>query len=581
MPTESIPTPDPERLDLEAVVRTLRSGKASMEWLGTFLPATYEAPARFRKALHAFAVRTLGTLKSTPDKAYDIYHDTIAIHASQRRRAFVVVSDRGDSEITFDQLHQRSGALALAWMQLGLEPGKVVAIVLPLGVDALIAVAACLRVGAVFCLVSPDGPTFVRNRLERLKPNFLITSEKFTLWCEAWQETRLPFALPALPNTTPPSYSFKPDEPVMCVLSPFGEQDAKPIDVAAGQLHEGLLVSGLITLTLERSDVLAAPGFSHAQFQPLLVLSAFAAGATFAEFSAQDLANDPTVITRLGVTVFGVCRTVRDVLMSKEPANFPKGPRLWFRSLTEAFDVERWFAFQNLAWERKVPGSSIAASNAAPFVHLFAPPSEPSAGALRVWPVPGRSFAFTEVAAGDLPALRNSGIYTPLVEDKPADPTGLPTMMFGRDSAGYTFAGCVDLGRNAQTYPTDEVARVVETHRAVRHAVVVLATANHANDAVVILLAFTEDHYDKQGRLVPRVLPDDLRALVVREMGQTLAPDRIEVFPLKPRMVEGVVDVARCRDQYMSGLLHKKATSELYLLMSRLGYVLAGPRPST
>ena len=587
MATESIPNPDPERLDLDAVVRTLRSGKATTEWLGTFLPATYAAPTRFRRALYAFVGRNLGTLKSVPDKAYDIYHDTIAIHTGRSRRAFVVASERGDAEITFDNLHQRAAKLALAWAHLGLEPGKVVAIVLPLHIDALVAIAACLRVGAVIALVSPDGPSFVRNRLERLAPDFLVTNDKFATWCEAFADKRLAFALPVISDTTPPSHSYQPDEPVFRVLSAFGEADAEPMDVDAASVHEGLLVSGFVALTLERSDVLAAPGFSHAQFQPLLLLSALAAGAAFAEISPRDVITDATVLERVGVTVLGVCRRVRDGLLAKGDSSlpgvskFPKGLRLCFRSLTEAFDLERWFAFQNLAWERKVPASNIAASNAAPFVHLFSPPAQPSPGALRVWPVPGRTFAFTEVAAGELPALRSGGIYTPLVKDKPADPPGLPAMMLARDTGGYTFAGCVNLGHDAQTYPTDEVARIVETHKAVRHAVVVLSSANHANDAVVVLIAFTEDSYDKQGRVVPRVLPDDLRALVERELGPTLAPDRIEIFPLRPRIVDGVVDVARCRDQYMSGLLHQKADSELYLLLSRLGYILAGPASSS
>jgi len=414
-----------------------------------------------------------------------------------------------------------------------------------------------------------------------LGPTHSVTNYKLPRFCGGLLvDKRLPFASPALTNATPPTYWYKHDKPVMRVLSPFGPEGADPIDLLAADLHQALLVTGLVVLALDSADVVAAPAFSFSQFQPLLVLATLAAGAAYAEVTRDDVVSDPKIITRAGVTVFGVSRAVRDALLERGAAGFPKGPRVWFRSMTEVFDIERWIEFQNLAWERKIFGFCLVASVAAPFVHLFSPPASPGVAAQRLWPVPGRSFSLTEVAAGELTALRDSGIYTPLVEDEPADPTGLPSMMFARGEDGYIFAGCVDTGRNAQTYPTEVVARVVESHHAVRHAAVVLAAAKHANDAVVILLVFTEDKRDQDGRVVPRILPDELRALVVREMGAALAPDRIEVFPLRPRVVEGKVDVAHCRDQYLSGLLHKKAASEIHVLMSRLGYILSGPRSS-
>ncbi|MBK9265473.1 MAG: AMP-binding protein [Polyangiaceae bacterium] len=578
MPDKPIPTPDPERIDIDAVASAVRSGKASMKWLGGFLPATWDAPERFHKALHAHASKRVGGHKSRPGEGYDLYHDTIGVHVGQRRRAFVAASASGDTDITFDNLHHRSAALSIAWAQMGVAPGKSVAIVLPVSVDHVIALVACLRLGAVVSTVSPDGPTFVQNRLERLQPDHVVTSDKLARHCGDFAEKRIQFVAPAMTNTSAPSHWYASDEPVLRILSPFGDPAGDPVEVCADKLYESLIVAGLFVFALDKSDTLAAPGFSPAQFQPHLLLSAFVAGAAYAEMPASDVEADAKIVSRTGTTVLGVCRSVRDALVRQGSSNVPKGLRAWFRSLTEKFDIERWVQFQNIAWERKVPGFCIAASSAASFVHLFSPPAAPNVAALRVWPAPGASFALAEIAAGELPSLRDAGVYAPLVEGKPADPSGLPTMIFARESDGYVFAGSVDLGHDAHAYPADEVVRVVESHRAVRHAAVVVTSGKYTNDAVVALLVFTDDHRDAEGRVVFRFTPDDIRALVMREMGPTALPDRIEVFPLRPRIVEGKVDAAYCRDQYLGGLFHKKATSELHLLISRLGYILAGPR---
>jgi hypothetical protein len=462
---------------------------------------------------------------------------------------------------------------------LGVEAGKAIALVLPVGIDYVIALAACLRLGAVVCIVSPDGPTFVQNRLERLAPDHVVTTDKLARLCGESIDKRLPFAAPTMISTAP-SHWYAGDESVLRILSPFGDPAADPMEVNAATLYQSLLVAGFCAFALEKSDVLAAPGFSPAQFQPQLLLATLTAGAVYAEIPAADVELDASVLSRAGVTVFGVRRSVRDALISRGSARFPKGIRAWFRSLNDKFDIERWIEFQNVAWERKVFGFSIAASSAASFVHLFSPPAPPDVGALRVWPAPGASFSLSEVAAIHLPSLRDAGVYTPLVDDKPADPTGLPAMIFAREREGYIFAGSVDLGHDAQAYPTDEVARVVESHRAVRHAAVVVTSAKYTNDAVVALLVFTDDHRDAEGRVVFRVTPDDIRALVLREMGPSVLPDRIEIFPLRPRIVDGKVDVMYCRDQYLGGLFHQKANSEMHRLISRLGYILAGPRSS-
>lgn len=570
-----IPNPDPERLDIDAIVSAFRSGKAGMKWLGEFLPATYEAPDRFYRAFYTFVQGRVGGHKSRPGEGYDLYQDLIGLHVGQRRRAFIRITAQEQDEISFDNLHLRSAALANAWAQMGVEPGKAIALVLPMGIDFVVALATALRLGVILSLVSPDGPTFVQNRLARLEPDYLVTSDKNARMCGDFLDKRLPFVAPSMSKTAP-SHWYAADESVLRILSPFGDPEGDPMEVPANSFYLAILLAGFWVFALDKSDTLAAPGFSLAQFQPSLLLSTWAAGAAYADFSVAEVEADSKILARAGVTVLGIRRSVRDALISRGSSQFPKGIKMWFRSLTEKADIDRWIEFQNISSERKVFGFCIGASVAASFVHLFSPPTLPDVSALRVWPVPGASFKLAEIAAGELPSLRDAGVYAPLVDGNPVEPSGLPAMIFAREKDGYIFAGSIDLGHDAFAYSVNEIAQVVESHGAVRHAAVVVTSGKYTNDAVVALLVFTDDPRDAYGNVIFRVTPDDLRALIVREMGADALPDRIEIFPLRPRIVEGKVDAAFCRDQYLGGLFHRKSKSELNRLISRLGYILAG-----
>ncbi len=101
------------------------------------------------------------------------------------------------------------------------------------------------------------------------------------------------------------------------------------------------------------------------------------------------------------------------------------------------------------------------------------------------------------------------------------------------------------------------------------------------NDARVVLLVFVDDARAPDGRIALPVGIPEISARITREMGERFMPERIEILPLRPRFTkEGEVDHPWCRSQYLSGTLLRKARSETFILLSRLGYILAGgPRP--
>lgn len=567
--------PDPERLDLRALIDALRAGKADGAFLGALLPATYEAPDRFRRALYAHAARRPGGLKSRLDEGYDLYHDCVVAHLGRRRRALVAAGTAGDQELSYEGLHLRAGALAAAWKGAGVEPGQAIAVVLPPSVDHVVALLAALRLGAVISPLPPLGAAFVQHRLARLAPDHVVIAERHRHLAAQSAATLLPLAAPPRGEAAPASHWYAPDEPAARLLSVFGDPSAEPVELTAAALHEALLRDGLVVLGLDEADTLAAPGLDPVQHAPHLALAALAAGAACAEIAPEDVEADPRLLDRADVTVIGVARGLRDAVLRGGAAAVPRSARAWFRSLTEVVDPDRWDAFARALWARKIPGFGVAGSAAAAGVHLFSPPSPPSI-VPRVWPAPGRPWLLAELAAGALPALNAAGMYTPLRDGAP-DLAGLPRLVLAREPDGFTLAGAIDVGRDAQAYPTAEVARVVEREPFVRHAAVVVSPGRAPNDAKITAIAFVEDERGPDGRIALPVEARAIAARIEREMGKPFVPDRIEIFPLRPRIVDGVADEAWCRAQYLGGVLHAKARSELFVLLSRLGYILARP----
>jgi hypothetical protein len=564
----SAPSPSaPPRLDFAAIRAALRAGRAPNPWLARWLHAAYTGPERFTENLYEHGRARPGGLKSTPGRTVDLYHDLVIAHLGGSSRACAFREDGRTRELSYDALHTQAGALASAWHGEGLEPGDTLAIALPLGPDYVAALLAALRLGLIVCPLPPHGPTFVQNRLRALGPDaVLATGRERALLGKL--ELRVLGLAAGRKGIAPTSHSYAADDPVLRVFPAFGSAELTPVDVSAATLHAGLLRDATLVFALDPQDTIAMPGFEPLAVQPAALLAALLAGATWAELPASDAAQDPALLAELGVTVLGVRPELRDGLLAH--AKWPvRSARAWFRSMADPIDLERWDALGRQSAAAGVAAFNTAFASTAGGAVLFGPVL-PEAPGLRVWPVPGLRFCIAEIAGGVLPSLNDTGIHTPLAGED-AIP-GVPKLLIARDREGYVCSGSIEVGPDARAYPIDEVSAVVETHPGVRHATVVISAGRLINTANVTLIAFVEDQPEKLSR-------EELRELVAREMGQALAPTRIEVFPLRPRVGEDGLDRGWCRSQYLAGALTAKSRHEIFLLLSRLGYSM-NPRES-
>ncbi len=195
------------RLDIDVVVvpddrMTIgapRTGPAGMLLLWDYDTDRYDQEfialmaGRYARLLSAYAAdpqEPLGSLSITgaaEPPAASIGAGAPAAHASAdlfgsfaavaARRADALAISSGPQGISYRELLTRAEQLADRLSVAGVKAGGRVAVMLPRSADAVVALLACLRLGAAFCPLPPADPASRRQvLLGRLKPDALIAS---------------------------------------------------------------------------------------------------------------------------------------------------------------------------------------------------------------------------------------------------------------------------------------------------------------------------------------------------------------------------------------------------------------------
>lgn len=507
--------------------------------------------------------------KSRPGAGHDLYHEYVVAHLGKQRTAIVYREGQSWERASYETLHARSNALAASWQEAGVAAGDIIAIVAPAGVEQAAALLTAFRLGLVAAPIAPVGRALVRDAVARIAPDHIAATVSSRALLSPNVESLLTSAGVRLAGAAA-SYSYAADAPVARLLAPFGTNDEGVVDVSAQVLLDGSSRDAALVYALDPADAIAAPGFDPARHEPSLLLTALAAGATYVALDERALRSEPSLLASLRVTTLGVSPRIRDALLELGAA-LPAAVRAWFRSLSDVIDAAKWDAFTQRVLTRKQPGFGVLSASAAGGVGLFSAPS-PGPATLRAWPAPGLTWQLGELAAGNVPALNDAGVFT-ILQGEEGDPA-FPQAIVGRFGEGFAYAGSLDIGPSATRYPHALVERLVETLDDVQHAVTFTTPGRHLNEVQVVLLVFVEGGV----RGAPVVELSAIEAALTRELGAALVPSRIDVLPLRPRLRDGVVDHAWCRSQYLTGALHRKARSELFVRLARLGYIFAQKR---
>ncbi|MFI6447189.1 amino acid adenylation domain-containing protein [Kitasatospora sp. NPDC050543] len=182
----------------------------------------------------------------------------------------------GTERLTFGDLDRRVAALVERLSAAGVTPGQPVAAVLPRGVDSVVALLACLRLGAVYAPLSSEDPAARLGLLvERLSPALVLATRQSALALPAEGITPALLDGPAFPKAEPAAVL----EGAAYVIHTSGSTGVpKPVLVGRAALarYVGAIVGRYGLGPDDRALLFARPSFDVALEE---VLPSLAAGA--------------------------------------------------------------------------------------------------------------------------------------------------------------------------------------------------------------------------------------------------------------------------------------------------------------
>ncbi len=517
--------------------------------------------------------------KSVPGARYDLYYDWVTRHARAGGTAFRWYDRRNDrdggwSSLSYGELDQRCALRAAAWMAQGVQPGAVVCVMLPFGVEAVVSLLAGLRIGACVSLLEASAPAYVSRRLEALAPQHIASEPFYLPWLGAQAELLLdPDGIEPRPSAA--SHTYAPTEPCALSFSPLRRPPEVPVPLAASLAYLGALRDGTLTLALRAGDSLAAPGLHREQHQPGLLFAALAAGATFVHIPAADAVRDPALLDATPLRCVGLdAATCEARLRVPGPASHawkhvfrnPEEPTDWeaWRELIEAHGLAKT-AMSNVVFESASGGTLLSSPRRAGSQHL--------AALMNVVPAAGRPWMLLDFTRTGQPSVADAGVYAPARgepgKEAPLEPQHIAV---GRRRGGeYLYGGTLEPRRSGRVYPVEEVLAALDDCPFLYGASVVTVPAGGATLAWrFVLLGFCGHEPAARFDALAEPRREELRRMLTTRLGEALLPDRIELFPLLPRMLADAVDHAWCQAQYTTGTLFSKARTPVFRRLGEL-----------
>jgi amino acid adenylation domain-containing protein len=248
--------------------------------------------------------------------------------------------------LTYGDLDRMVEAQSHALLSVGVRPGQPVAVVLPTGVESIVALLACLRMHAAYCPLSTRDPgTRTRMLVDRLGPAMVLTAaDNFAELSQALLGSGVPIGV--VGAELPPAAGARVIDGVAYVVHTSGSTGLpKPVVIGRPALAQHIdAVSGRFELTGDDVALLfAQPAFDVALQE---VLPTLLAGARLVD-PGREIATAAEVVevsARHGVTI----------------ANLPTSYVLAEREvLRESFSTGQWAPRLLVIGGERVPADAL------------------------------------------------------------------------------------------------------------------------------------------------------------------------------------------------------------------------------
>jgi len=538
-----------------------------------WLEESYRDPSAFWTLLleHARLAYPPAT-RSSPGVAIDLYTDAVSRHAHTSRVALRWYDRRiGWQQLSFADLDAKAGSLASAWIAEGVQPGAVIAVLLPLGPDVLIALAAALRLGACVSFLPPEHDRYLAPRLAKLAPSHLVFDPRRRPPVGDELEKLLLSLVGSGPAPSSPPYAFKPEDSCARVFSPLRAPLDTPLDVSAEAAFLHALRDATLGYRLSAGDGLAAPGFHARQHFPALLLCTLLAGATFVHIPFEDIEDKPELLEAQPIHVLGVTPALCALLRQKPTGTLP-ALRHVFRPVDEPLD---WLAYRDFIVKNdlgKMPVSNLLIDAAEGGCLLFST-RRPGSVHARVLPSAGRPFMLFDPGTGK-EAVGDQGIYVPLPSKKPEEDGWIVLARVGEE---YLFGGSYLPRRGGKIFPATELTDLLAEMPFIQGAAVApVPTGEPGGRFAFVLVVFTGAAPEGASQAEQDKTRALLEETIHARLGPDFVPDRVELAPLFPRWQGTKVDADWCRAQYLSGRLGQKADEPIVQTLTALRAEMLG-----
>lgn len=547
-----------------------------------WLASSWTDSEGFFRALMSLSDSRGGPIKSAFAERYDLYHDAVERHLGSEQPAFRCHHRQlGWQAFTYESIHARCGRLAQVWVECGVEPGTIVGLFLPVGVDYLVALCTAWRLGACVCPIPLYGSDYsVTRRLTDAGPAFVATTAGYQGFLEAFADIFLPVnadedAVGA--RIYQRSYTYASGEVCALLYSPLRTEHDVPVELTCDDAYLRGLRDGLLVYELDVGEDLAAPGFPDLQYQPALLTAVLLAGGCFVDISMRALRAEPGQLMNLPLGSLGLTVEVRDLLLHNAPPRPPAWQR-WFRNPEQVTDWTVWQDFIDTFQLKKKPASNVIVEAAAGGALLYSRVTSGDArmrALMNIHPAAGVPWLLQDANAGGQEAVSDYGLFAHGAEEPVASHV-LYAQLRGRDGI---YMGNPDPRRDGWVYPRIEVVEAIAELPYVEAASVVEVPSGANYHYRFALLVFTGYH----GVVAPALDSARRREIEVRidaRMGELFAPDQIRLFPLFARMADGGADDDWCRLQFYRGDLHRKSGMPLFARLTTLRQSVRASTPA-
>ena len=505
---------------------------------------------------------------SAPFESYNFYQDLIVRHVGKKLIAFKTWENDTWREWSYDYLHRLVNYQISRWKNQQEDWSGNVAIAISLGIHFLVAVLTAIRLGLTFTVLPLDSPALppkkVRALLDQLKVEVIFTSPEASSTLTGDERHWLIEYLEESDKYEPEEDKvYQPEECFQQAFALHLQDQHALVPVSAEEMYLNAIRDAQLVFGLKRGSTFGYSPDCSLREQPYIILAGLLAGAKSVILPYDKLKVEPTLASSESIEVLGVTAKLRD-LWTEEDGMPKSGLTGWYYNLFDD-DPKAWSRFiEKNALEKHIPRRLIINNaNAGVTVSSIKVVDEPRE---TLWPAFGKKWDLLQYGQQDVLSVQPYGVFKQhSLADAPSN------LLLTRLGVGWEIATTITPQKRGYTIPIPELEKTVEQLEFVEFAYFLTLQIPYSRLRTQSVLAvFVNPLFWDEVPNQKAAWKQQVDEAIATELGTLFIPDKVEFFPLIPRVENGALDRNWCYQQYSTGLFHRKQSLKIYHWLSLL-----------